>query len=99
MDSEWQDKARDTSVQGPPIFHKGIDLQEYRILAEVNRNVTDSVSIVVEASTFAEAREKASKVLEIFPAAHDVQGVPYCRVYKRTINHSEVESLDEQTTK
>lgn len=56
---------------------------KYRLTGEVRRNVIDEVTLVVEASSEDEAREKATRVLNEYPKEHSIEGVSYVYVENR----------------
>lgn len=68
----------------------------FPITAVVVRRTLDTVTLEVEASSEAEAIGKAARVLEKFPQAHTVPGVPRCYIAAR--EPTEPEIIDIQIT-
>lgn len=58
-------------------------MTKYVFTATVYRTVTDTMSIVVEATDAAEAHQKASQMLGCYPQPHPIEGVPFCFVENR----------------
>lgn len=56
---------------------------KYPMTGTVERVVTDKVTIVVEADTESDAFMVARRVLNVFPEAHDQDGVLHCRIEER----------------
>lgn len=61
-------------------------MAKYRFVGTVFRQVTDTISVVVECDDELEAYNKARTVLEDFPKPHDVEGVPFCFVENRELH-------------
>ena len=64
-----------------------LSVNKYRFTAEVRRELLDTVSVAVLASSEDEAHEKATRVLETYPEPHDVEDVTY--VYTENREHLE----------
>lgn len=62
----------------------------FPVTATVVRRALERVDLNVEASSEGEAIGKAARVLERFPRAHKVPGVPYCYVSHREPTEPEI---------
>ena len=59
---------------------------KFKMTGTVTRQVTDTVSLTVEAESELHAHALAEKVLSKFPDSHEEDGVSYCYIEHR-VNH------------
>lgn len=58
-------------------------MPKYPMIATVERRVTDTIQLTIDAEDEYFAYLKARKVLDRFPESHDEDGVSFCYVDKR----------------
>lgn len=62
-------------------------MSKYQLTAIVDRTVTDTINLTVNADDEGEAYLVARRVLDKFPDAHEEDNVPFCQIVHRH-NHS-----------
>lgn len=67
--------------------------RKYPLTAVVDRTVTDTIDLTVEADDEATAYDIARKVLDKFPEAHGESGVKFCYVTHREYGRPELLDL------
>jgi len=71
-------------------------MPRFPLVATVQRVVTDTITLIVEADNEFEAFVKAEDVLESFPENHIIDGVPYCYIEDREYNDNTVLKIEIQ---
>lgn len=71
-------------------------MKKYPLTAIVDRSVSDTIDLVVEAEDEGQAYQTARKVLSIFPDPHTDIGVRSCYIRQRLYQNNEVMQLIEQ---
>lgn len=68
--------------------------KRYALLAEVRHDITDVVTLTVEAENETEAFDKAKECLEVFPRPVEYDGVRSCYIEHRVFNDTKVIKIE-----
>lgn len=68
---------------------------KFKFIAEVSREVTDTVILEIEAESELHGYAIAEKVLEKFPQPHTEDGIPFCYIDAR--KYGDVTKMDINT--
>ncbi len=66
------------------------------MVAKTIRAITDTVSLTIEADDLIDASIKSEQVLDVFPAAHNIEGVEYVYVDHRDYGEVIIMDLKQQ---